>query len=86
MVGAALGRYGGAWAHAEARKSLGIAGAEVVESIKLSVPIASLDGAHPREGRIGLRTARDHRSLRKLREPTPCRWLLVDVSVVTRCD
>lgn len=49
VVGAALGRYGGAWAHAEARKSLGIAGAEVVESIKLSVPIASLDGAHPRE-------------------------------------
>ena len=49
VVGAALGRHGGAWAHAETRKSLGIAGAEVVESIKLSVPIASLDGAHPRE-------------------------------------
>lgn len=49
VIGAALGRYGGAWAHDETRKSLGIAGAQVVESIKLSVPIGSLDGAHPRE-------------------------------------
>lgn len=49
VIGASLGRYGGAWAHDETRKSLGIAGAEVVGSIKLSVPIASLDGAHPRE-------------------------------------
>lgn len=49
VIGASLGRYGGAWAHDETRKSLGIAGAEVVGSMKLSVPIASLDGAHPRE-------------------------------------
>ncbi len=49
VIGAALGRYGGAWAHDETRKSLGIAGAEIVGSIKLSLPIASLDGAHPRE-------------------------------------
>lgn len=49
VIGAALGQYGGAWAHDETRKSSGIAGARVVESIKLSVPISSLDGAHPRE-------------------------------------
>lgn len=49
VIGAAMGRYGGAWAHDETRKSLRIAGADIVDSIKLSVPIASLDGAHPRE-------------------------------------
>lgn len=49
VIGAALGRYGGAWAHDETRKALGIAGADVTDSIKLSVPIGSLGGAHPRE-------------------------------------
>ncbi len=49
VIGAALGRYGGAWAHDETRKSLGIAGADVIDSITLSVPIGSLDGTHPRE-------------------------------------
>ncbi|MCV7279822.1 NAD(P)H-dependent oxidoreductase [Mycolicibacterium flavescens] len=49
VVGAALGGYGGQWAHDETRKSFGIAGARVVEDLKLSVPTKSLDGRHPRE-------------------------------------
>lgn len=49
VVGAALGRYGGAWAHDETRKSLGIAGPRVVDSVSLSLPIGSFDGKHPRE-------------------------------------
>ena len=49
VIGSALGRYGGAWAHDETRKSLGIAGPRVVEDITLSLPIRTLDGKHPRE-------------------------------------
>lgn len=49
VIGSAMGRYGGAWAHDETRKSLGIAGPRVVESITLSIPGKSLNGAHPRE-------------------------------------
>ncbi len=49
VVGAALGQYGGVWAHDETRKSFGIAGPRVVEDLKLSVPAKSLDGKHPRE-------------------------------------
>lgn len=37
VVGAALGQYGGVWAHDEARTSFGIAGPRVVEDLKLSV-------------------------------------------------
>ncbi|WP_102145136.1 NAD(P)H-dependent oxidoreductase [Mycobacterium hubeiense] len=49
VIGAALGRYGGVWAHDETRKSFGIAGPRVIEDVKLSVPVATLDGKHPRE-------------------------------------
>jgi NAD(P)H-dependent FMN reductase len=49
VIGAALGRYGGVWAHDETRKSFGLAGPRVVEEIKLSVPIGTLEGKHPRE-------------------------------------
>ncbi|MDT7761622.1 MAG: hypothetical protein QOC63_1042 [Mycobacterium sp.] len=49
VVGAAGGRYGGVWAHDETRKSFGVAGPRVVEELKLSVPLAALDGNHPRE-------------------------------------
>ena len=49
VVGAALGQYGGVWAHDETRKSFGIAGPRVVETLKLSVPLKTLDGKHPRE-------------------------------------
>ena len=49
VVGAALGQYGGVWAHDETRKSFGIAGPRVVEDLKLSVPTNAFDGKHPRE-------------------------------------
>jgi NAD(P)H-dependent FMN reductase len=49
VVGAALGQYGGVWAHDETRKSFGVAGARVVEGLKLSVPTAVFNGRHPRE-------------------------------------
>jgi NAD(P)H-dependent FMN reductase len=49
VIGGAFGQYGGVWAHDETRKSFGIAGPTVVESIKLSVPLGSLNCQHPRE-------------------------------------
>jgi NAD(P)H-dependent FMN reductase len=49
VVGAALGQYGGVWAHDETRKSFGIAGPRVIEDLKLSVPATAFDGRHPRE-------------------------------------
>ncbi len=49
VVGGAFGRYGGVWAHDETRKSFGIAGARVVEAIKLSVAFGTLDGKAPAE-------------------------------------
>ena len=49
VVGAALGQYGGVWAHDETRKSFGIAGPRVVEDLQLSVQSTVFDGKHPRE-------------------------------------
>ncbi|MGV0837322.1 NAD(P)H-dependent oxidoreductase [Mycolicibacterium thermoresistibile] len=49
VIGAALGRYGGQWAHDETRKSFAIAGPRVLDDLKVSVPTATLDGEHPRE-------------------------------------
>jgi NAD(P)H-dependent FMN reductase len=49
VVGAALGQYGGVWAHDETRKSFGIAGPRVVEDLALSVRSTAFDGKHPRE-------------------------------------
>ncbi|HNM83656.1 MAG: NAD(P)H-dependent oxidoreductase [Mycobacterium sp.] len=49
VIGTALGRYGGVWAHDESRKSFGIAGGRVIDSVALSVPSSTLDGRHPRE-------------------------------------
>jgi NAD(P)H-dependent FMN reductase len=49
VIGAALGQYGGVWAHDETRKSFGIAGPRVVEDLTLSLPTTALDGKHPRE-------------------------------------
>ena len=49
VIGSALGRYGGAWAHDETRKSFGIAGARVIDSITVSLPAAGLGGKHPRD-------------------------------------
>jgi NAD(P)H-dependent FMN reductase len=59
VIGAALGRYGGAWAHAETRKSFGIAGPRVLESIELSLPIPSLDDSHPRDNGEVVAAVRD---------------------------
>ncbi|MET0897668.1 MAG: NAD(P)H-dependent oxidoreductase [Mycobacterium sp.] len=49
VIGSALGQYGGVWAHDETRKSFGIAGPRVVDSISLSIPSQTLDGKHPQE-------------------------------------
>ncbi|MFF2011662.1 NADPH-dependent FMN reductase [Streptomyces sp. NPDC058195] len=38
VVGTAFGQYGGVWAQDDARKSAGIAGAVVLEEVKLSIP------------------------------------------------
>jgi NAD(P)H-dependent FMN reductase len=49
VIGGSFGQYGGVWAHDETRKSFGIAGAQVVDAIKLSVPFRTLDGKAPAE-------------------------------------
>jgi NAD(P)H-dependent FMN reductase len=49
VIGGSYGQYGGVWAHDETRKSFGIAGPRVVESIKLSIPFGSLSGQAPRD-------------------------------------
>lgn len=49
VIGAALGRTGGATAHEHTRASLSIAGTRVVDSISLSLPIRTLDGKGPDE-------------------------------------
>lgn len=59
VVGAALGRYGGVWAHDETRKSFGVAGPRVVEDLKLSVQTTAFDGKHPRENAEVAATLRD---------------------------
>ena len=49
VAGASMGQYGGVWAHDEARKSFGIAGATVVDAPTFSLPIEALGGKLPRE-------------------------------------
>ncbi|MBW4094250.1 MAG: NAD(P)H-dependent oxidoreductase [Acidobacteria bacterium] len=51
VIGTAFGQYGGVWAHDDARKSLTIAGATVVEDAKLSVPnsVVRFAELHPRD-------------------------------------
>ena len=49
VIGSAQGQYGGVWAHDETRKSLGIFGPRVVDTIKLSLPAKTLEGRHPRD-------------------------------------
>lgn len=51
VIGGSLGQYGGVWAHDEARKSFGIAGANVIDGITLSVPFQSLAGKAPADSR-----------------------------------
>ena len=40
VIGTSHGQYGGVWAHDDARKSASIAGANVLDDLKLSVPAA----------------------------------------------
>ncbi|WP_378148570.1 NADPH-dependent FMN reductase [Cnuibacter sp. UC19_7] len=51
VVGAAFGQFGGVWSHDEARKSFGIAGARVLDDIRMSVPgsMTRFVDVHPRE-------------------------------------
>jgi NAD(P)H-dependent FMN reductase len=59
VIGGSFGRYGGVWAHDETRKSFGVAGPRVVESIKLSIPFGSLNGQAPREHAETVSNVRD---------------------------
>jgi NAD(P)H-dependent FMN reductase len=49
VIGGSFGQYGGVWAHDDARKGFGIAGARAIEDIKVSIPFKTLNGQHPRE-------------------------------------
>jgi NAD(P)H-dependent FMN reductase len=49
VIGGSFGQYGGVWAHDDTRKSFGIAGARVIEDLKLSVPFKTLEGKAPAE-------------------------------------
>jgi NAD(P)H-dependent FMN reductase len=49
VIGGSFGQYGGVWAHDDTRKGFGIAGARVLEDIKVSVPFKTLNGQHPRD-------------------------------------
>ena len=49
MVGASMGQYGGISGNDRARKSFGIAGADVVDAPAFSLPIDTLGGKPPRE-------------------------------------
>ena len=51
VIGSAFGQYGGVWAHDDARKAAGIAGAKVLEDVKVAIPqsIVRFAETHPRE-------------------------------------
>ncbi|MCS5717296.1 NAD(P)H-dependent oxidoreductase [Herbiconiux sp. CPCC 205763] len=51
IIGTAFGEHGGAWAQNEARKAYGIAGARVVESTSVAVPLSVVRFAetHPQD-------------------------------------
>lgn len=51
VVGTAFGQFGGVWAQDEARKAVGIAGAQVLEDVKLAVPGSMIRFAelHPKD-------------------------------------
>ncbi|WDF33167.1 NAD(P)H-dependent oxidoreductase [Arthrobacter agilis] len=51
VIGSAFGQYGGVWAHDEARRALGVAGALVVEDAKLSIggSITRFAELHPKD-------------------------------------
>ncbi|MEE2523669.1 NADPH-dependent FMN reductase [Pseudarthrobacter sp. J75] len=51
VVGTAFGQFGGVWAQDETRKAVGIAGAEVLEDVKLAVPgsVVRFAETHPKD-------------------------------------
>lgn len=51
VIGTAFGQYGGVWAHDDARKSAGIAGAAVLQDVKVAIPqsVVRFAETHPRE-------------------------------------
>ncbi|UWX98788.1 NAD(P)H-dependent oxidoreductase [Arthrobacter zhaoxinii] len=51
VIGSAFGQYGGVWAQDDARKSVGIAGARVVEEVRLAIggSVTRYDGIHPQD-------------------------------------
>jgi NAD(P)H-dependent FMN reductase len=51
VIGSAFGQFGGVWAQDEARKSFGIAGAKVLENVKLSIPgsVVRFAEVHPKD-------------------------------------
>ena len=51
VIGSAFGQFGGVWAQDEARKAFGIAGANVLDDVKLSIPgsIVRFAETHPRD-------------------------------------
>ncbi len=51
VIGSAFGQYGGVWAHDEARRALGVAGATVVDDAKLSIggSITRFAEVHPKD-------------------------------------
>ena len=51
VIGTAYGQFGGVWAQDEARKAVGIAGATVLEDLKLSIPgsLVRFAETHPKD-------------------------------------
>jgi NAD(P)H-dependent FMN reductase len=51
VVGTAFGQFGGVWAQDEVRKAVGIAGAQVLEDVKLAIPGSMVRFAetHPKD-------------------------------------
>lgn len=51
VIGTAFGQFGGVWAQDEARKAVGIAGATVLEDVKLSIPgsLVRFAKTHPKD-------------------------------------
>jgi NAD(P)H-dependent FMN reductase len=51
VIGSAFGQFGGVWAQDETRKAFGIAGATVLEDIKLAIPgsVVRFADLHPRD-------------------------------------
>lgn len=51
VIGSAFGQYGGVWAHDDARRSLAVAGARVIEDAKLSIPgsMTRFADVHPKD-------------------------------------